>query len=111
MLKIALEFLRSEEMKANVFHLNFPKRKEWWPVAPSAKVMNNNYPTEPSQRYTDGTLVLNAPIGPPKFCAVRIVEMVRALQLPARSNLFQRNAALLVTNNALCPMSGLISDI
>ena len=28
-----------------------------------------------------------------------------------RSILFQRHVALLVTNNALCPMSGLLSDI
>ena len=30
---------------------------------------------------------------------------------PAKSDLFQRHAALLVTNNALCLMSGLVSGI
>ena len=47
------------------------------------------------------------------LCSVASTIAARGLSSfsRARSILFQRHAALLVTNNARCPMSGLLSDI
>ena len=47
------------------------------------------------------------------LCSVATTSAARGLSTfsRAKSILFQRHAALLVTNNALCLMSGLLSDI
>ena len=52
MLKNALEFLGSEEMKANECHLNVSNCKVWWPVAPTEQLLNY-YLSELSQIPTE----------------------------------------------------------
>ena len=78
-LREAVAHLLSNDVKASGLHLNFSKCHVWWPKEPteSAKAA---YPTELSQEYTEGTSILNAPLGTHGYMEENIVTKVKALE-------------------------------
>ena len=60
-------------MKASRFHVS--KGEVWRPDAPTEQFMRS-YVTEMSQKYTEGTLVLNAPASSHQFCKKCILKEV-----------------------------------
>lgn len=62
----AVEVLSSREAKRLGLHPSIPKCKIWWPTVPPA-LAKNTYAPEMLQEYSDGTAVLNAPIGSKVF--------------------------------------------
>ena len=87
-LQKALDYLLSDGVKRSGMHVNLSKCEIWWDHEPSDKI-KEAYPSEVSQRYNDGTFVLNAPIGSHRFMEVSIVQKVNALD-----PLFQEVSAL-----------------
>ena len=75
----AVAYLLSNDVKASGLHLNLYKCHMWWPKEPteSAKAA---YPTELSQEYTEGTSILNAPLGTHEFMEDNSVTKVKALE-------------------------------
>ena len=65
--------------KASGLHLNLSELHEWWPkeLTESAKAA---YPTGFSQEYTEGTSILNAPLGTHEYMEDNIVTKVKALE-------------------------------
>ena len=51
----------------------------WWPKEP-AESAKPAYPTELSQEYTEGTSILNAPLGTHEYMEDNIVTKVKALE-------------------------------
>ena len=87
-LQKALDYLLSDEVKRSGLHLNLSKCEIWWDLELSDNI-KEAYPSEVSQRYNDGTFVLNAPIGSHRFMEDSIVQKVKALD-----PLFQEVSAL-----------------
>ena len=83
-LRLTLEFLRSDEMRSRGFHLNLSKCELSWPEAPLENV-RSSYPEVLTQLYTDGTLVLNDPVGSKQFCEASFTANVRSLE-PLRTD-------------------------
>ena len=76
----AVAYLLSNDVKASGLHLNLSKCHVWWPKEPteSAKAA---YPTELSQEYTEGTSILNAPLGTHEYMEDNIAAKVKTLEL------------------------------
>ena len=87
-LQKALDYLLSDGIKRSGLHLSLSKCEIWWYHEPSDNI-KEAYPSEVSQRYNDGTFVLNAPIGSHRFMEDSIVQKVKALD-----PLFQEVSAL-----------------
>ena len=87
-LREAVASLLSNDVKASGLHLNLSKCHVWWPKEPteSAKAA---YPTELSQEYTEGTQILNAPLGTHESMEDNIATKVKALE-----SLFEMVASL-----------------
>ena len=79
LLREAVAYLLSKDVKASGLHLNLSKCHVWWPKEPteSAKAA---YPTELSREYTEGASILNAPLGTHECMEENIVTKVKALE-------------------------------
>ena len=77
-LQSALEFLRSDKMRSDGFHLNLTECELWWPAEPPQDV-KASCPVDFTQVHIEGTLVLNAPVGSTQFCERKFTEKVRSL--------------------------------
>lgn len=65
-LRNALDILSSSEATTRGLHLAVPKCRIWRPTPPQESVQRL-YPTELKQEYSEGTVVLNAPVGSTDF--------------------------------------------
>ena len=78
-LRLGSGFLRFDDMRSRGFHLNLSKWELWWPESPLENV-RSSYSDVLTQLYTDGILVLNAPVGSKEFCEASFTALVRSLE-------------------------------
>ena len=87
-LSSALDHLMSDEVENYGLNSNLAKYEVWWPEEPP-NVLQAVYPDALSQKYTDRTRILNAPLGSNGFMKQMFFEKVQSLK-----RLFERVAAL-----------------
>ena len=87
-LSYALDYLMSDEVENYGLHLNLAKCEVWWPQEPPGD-LQAAYPDALSQKYTEGTLILNAPLGSDSFMKKPFFEKVQSLK-----HIFEKAAAL-----------------
>lgn len=76
----------SDEVKNYGLYLNLAKCEVWWPEEPSGD-MQAAYPDALSQKYTEGTLIVNAPLVSDVFMKRMLFEKVRSvLKTPFRNS-------------------------
>ena len=87
-LSSALDYLMSNEVENYGLHLNLAKCEVWWPEKPPND-LQTAYPDALSQKYTDRTRILNAPLRSNGFMKQMFFEKVQSLK-----HLFEKVAAL-----------------
>lgn len=111
LLQKAIHLLSSADATGRGLHFNLSKCKVWWPTPPHV-IVQENYPSQLKQDYSEGTLILNAPVGSQPYMESYFTDHVRSLQplLDSIANLEDVHVAFQLLRNCFgfCRISHLL---